>query len=86
MHSPHYPRQRDRAAVAELAERFDLSHPLYIDHDRGLFEALGAVYWPTFVLVDKRGHVRTVELGEMRAGTPAAERFERQLRALLAES
>ena len=72
MHSPRYPRQRDRAAVAELAERFDLSHPLYIDHDRGLFEALGAV--------------RTVELGEMRAGTPAAERFERQLRALLAES
>ena len=86
MHSPQYPRRRNRAAVAELAERFDLSHPLYIDHDRALFEALGAVYWPTFVLVDKRGHVRMLELGEKQAGTPAAERFEQQLRALLAES
>ena len=69
-----------------MTDRFDLAHPLYIDHDRELFKELGAVYWPTFVLVDQRGRVRTMELGEKQAGTPAAERLEQALRALLAES
>lgn len=86
VHSPHRARDPHPERVAALAERFELTHPIYVDHDRRFFDALGATYWPTFALVDRQGRVRLLELGEKQAGTADAERFEALLRELLAGS
>ena len=40
---------------------------------------------PFVVLVDRAGNIRAIEAGELHADTPKAERFEAQLRELLAE-
>ncbi len=56
-----------------------------IDNDFAFWWALNNRYWPAFYLIDKKGQIRTVEVGEMHSGTARAKRFEEQIQVLLAE-
>ena len=55
------------------------------DNDLAYWRALGNRYWPAFYLVDKRGRVRQVFVGETHAGDAQATRIEAQVEKLLAE-
>ncbi len=85
IHSPEFERERDVAAVRAKAREFGLHHPIMIDNDFAYWRALGNRYWPAFYLVDKRGRVRDVFIGETHAGDAQARRIATAISRLLAE-
>jgi len=85
IHSPEFDRERDAKAVQAAADKNKLTYPHYIDNDFAYWRALNNRYWPAFYLIDKKGQIRTVEVGEMHSGTSRAKRVEDQIQVLLAE-
>ena len=43
-------------------------------------------YWPSYYLIDKKGDIRFVHIGEMHEGEKRAQAVENDIRTLLAES
>jgi hypothetical protein len=72
-------------AVQAAADRNKLTYPHYIDNDFAYWRMLNNRYWPAFYLIDKKGQIRAVEVGEMHSGTSRAKRVDEQIEALLAE-
>jgi thiol-disulfide isomerase/thioredoxin len=64
-------------AVAEAGIEYAVAQ----DNDGATWNAYRNQYWPTLYLIDKRGRIRYVHIGE-----GAYEETERNIRALLAES
>jgi glutathione peroxidase-family protein len=85
IHSPEFERERDPARVREKVGEFELRHPVMIDNDFAYWRALGNRYWPAFYLVDRKGRVRQVFVGETHAGDAQAGRIEALVEKLLAE-
>jgi hypothetical protein len=71
--------------VQRVAQKFGLTHPIYLDNDSAYWNALGNSYWPAFYLVDKRGNVRMTSVGEMHEGEDPATGFDRAISKLVAE-
>lgn len=86
VHSPEFERERDRDLVAAKVEEFELQHPVMIDNDFSYWKSMGNRYWPAFYLVDRRGFIRYVFVGETHAGSRQAEMIKKRIRELLAES
>ena len=85
VHSPEYDFEKDRVRVERYARKFEQTHPIYLDNDLAFFKAIGAVYWPEFYLVDRRGLVRAKLSGLMEEGTPLSGAAHALIAALLAE-
>lgn len=85
IHSPEFDHEQDPARVAAKITEFDLQHPVMMDNDFAYWRALDNQYWPAFYLVDKKGLIRYLHVGETHAGTDRARRIEEQIRTLLAE-
>jgi hypothetical protein len=85
IHSPEFDRERDAKAVQAAADKNKLTYPHYIDNDFAYWRALKNRYWPAFYLIDKKGHIRAVEIGEMHSGTSRAKTFEEKITGLLVE-
>ena len=49
-----------------------------------MWDALGNHYWPTLYLIDRKGGIRLVHVGETREGSGHALRVEEAIEALLA--
>lgn len=86
IHTPEFDHEKDAAQVAAKIAEFELEHPVMMDNDFRYWRALGNRYWPAYYLVDKRGMIRHLHVGETHAGDARAEKIEQQIRALLAES
>lgn len=71
--------------VKSVADDYGIREPVYVDHDRAYFEALGASYHPTFYVVDRQGRIRIVEQGMQVAGSESAKRMEALIQTLLRE-
>jgi len=85
IHSPEFDREREVKNVQAAVDKNKLTYPHYIDNDFAYWRALKNRYWPAFYLIDKKGQIRAVEVGEMHSGTARAKRFEEQIQALLVE-
>ncbi|MGE0482982.1 MAG: redoxin family protein [Gammaproteobacteria bacterium] len=85
IHSPEFDRERELDRVRAKIDEFGLTHPVMIDNDLDYWRALGNRYWPAFYLVDRKGRVREVFVGETHVGDAQAARIERRIEALLAE-
>lgn len=85
VHTPEFEAEKERARVVERAHHFGLHHPIMMDNDHSYWNAIGNRYWPAYYLVDKRGRLRYLFIGETHAGTPQARRIEEAIRGLLAE-
>lgn len=85
IHSPEFDREREVKNVQAAIAKNNLSYPHYVDNDFAYWRALKNQYWPAFYLIDKKGEIRTLTVGEMHSGTPRAKNFEGQIEALLAE-
>lgn len=85
IHSPEFAHERDRVRVEAKIAEFSLHHPVMLDNDFAYWRALGNRYWPAYYLVDKRGDIRSLYVGETHEGDARARAIEEQIHALLAE-
>lgn len=86
IHSPEFDHERDLDRVRRKVAEFELDHAVMVDNDFGYWRALGNRYWPAYYLVDKRGFVREVFVGETHVGDAQSRRIAEAIDRLLAES
>ncbi len=79
-HYPEFDVERDLNALKQAVASEGIQYPVTQDNDGRTWNAYQNTYWPTLYLIDKRGHIRYVHIGE---GDYAAT--EQNIRSLLAE-
>jgi thiol-disulfide isomerase/thioredoxin len=79
-HFPEFAREADLGNLKEAVARLDIRYAVAQDNDGATWKAYNNQYWPTMYLIDKRGHLRYVHIGE-----GAYDETEAAIRALLAE-
>ncbi len=85
IHTPEFEHEKVRRNVEEKIREFGLKHPSMMDNDFAFWKSMGNRYWPTFYLIDKRGYIRHVFIGETHQGDARARDVEAALKRLLAE-
>jgi thiol-disulfide isomerase/thioredoxin len=81
VHAPEFERERDADNVRAYVDRAGIQYPVVLDNDFANWNRYRNRFWPTLYLIDKRGVIRHVKIGE---GDYAAT--EQRIRALLAET
>jgi cytochrome c biogenesis protein CcdA/thiol-disulfide isomerase/thioredoxin len=79
--TPEFPFEREAGNVRDAISRFGLHYPVVQDNRMGTWNAYGNEDWPADYLIDSRGQVRYVSIGEGDYG-----QTETAIRALLAEA
>ena len=80
-HYPEFPYEANLDNLKKAIVDLDIPYAVAQDNDRKTWTAYKNHYWPTLYLIDKRGHIRYVHIGEGRyAETEAA------IQTLLAEN
>ncbi len=89
VHTPEFRFEADAGNVGRAVRRLGITYPVVLDPDFATWDAFGTRYWPTTYLIDRRGHVRDLHVGEgddarteaiirrllaVPAGSPAAPR------------
>jgi thiol-disulfide isomerase/thioredoxin len=64
VHSPEFDFERDPAAVAAAVGRLGVTWPVALDSAMATWNAYGNRYWPAEYLVDRRGRIAEVHVGE----------------------
>jgi thiol-disulfide isomerase/thioredoxin len=64
IHSPEFDYERVPANVANAIQQHNLSYPAALDNEWSTWKAYNNHYWPALYLIDKKGLVRYVHLGE----------------------
>jgi peroxiredoxin len=80
IHSPEFFWEKPLASVKAAVEELAISYPVVQDNDFAIWKRYGTRYWPTTVLVDRRGVVRYYHIGE-----GAYQEFEAVIQRLLTE-
>ena len=83
--SPEFDVEKDPRGVRSAAEALGITWPVFLDNDLKMWDALDNRAWPTQYLLDRKGAVREVHVGELHVGEDDARRFERAIETLLAE-
>jgi thiol-disulfide isomerase/thioredoxin len=86
VHSPEFDRERVREDVVAKAKQFGLKHPTMIDNDFSYWRALDNRYWPAWYVVDQRGVIRNLIVGEVHRGDRRAVAIETAIDALLSQT
>lgn len=79
VHSPEFEREKDLDAVKAAVEKHKLTNPQLIDNEHEYWRALNNRYWPAFYVIDKKGYIRQVIVGEIHLG----DRRDREMRQLV---
>lgn len=88
IHTPEFPPyagEHDRNNVATALTKYVITYPIAQDNDRATWHRYGIRYWPSFVLIDKKGQIRYDGYGEVHVGDAAHAEWVRRIDALLAE-
>ena len=88
IHTPEFPPyagEHDRGNLARALQRQGITYPNAQDNDRRTWDAYGIQYWPSFVLIDKRGMIRYTGYGEFHLDDADFREWERRIEQLLAE-
>lgn len=80
-HYPEFSFEEDLDNLKQALIDLDVPYPVAQDNDRVTWSAYNNRYWPTLYLIDKRGRIRYVHIGE-----GAYQVTEANIQALLAES
>lgn len=83
VHTPEFPSERGRRAVAAAAARLGISYPILLDDDARYWSRMGNRFWPAFYLYDAAGQLVASRIGELHAGERSADAFEDEIRRLL---
>ena len=88
IHTPEFPPyagEHDKGNLARALVRQGITYPNAQDNDRHVWDAYGIRYWPSFVLIDKRGIIRYTGYGEFHVDDGDYREWDRRIRQLLAE-
>jgi thiol-disulfide isomerase/thioredoxin len=88
IHTPEFPPwagEHDRGNVEQALRRYDVAYPNAPDNDRRTWDRYDIRYWPSFVLIDKRGVVRYEGYGEFHLNDGTYASWDRRIRELLDE-
>jgi hypothetical protein len=80
VHSPEFFWEKPHERVVEASRSLGVRYPVVQDNEFTIWRRFGIRYWPTLVLIDRRGTVRYHHIGE-----GAYEETEARIRSLLAE-
>jgi thiol-disulfide isomerase/thioredoxin len=80
IHTPEFEREKDLATVRRKVTRLGISYPVVTDNEYQTWSRYNQQYWPVIYLLDKKGVVRHVRIGE-----GGYEETERRITSLLAE-
>ncbi len=80
-HYPEFGYEKDLDNLKKAVQRLDVPYPVAQDNDGKTWNAYSNRYWPTAYLIDKRGHIRLIQIGE-----GSYEHTEAAIQELLAES
>ena len=83
IHTPEFDHEHDREKVVKKCEEFMVTHPVMMDNDFAYWKALRNRYWPTFYVVDQKGNVQGVFIGETHQGDKRAKKVERLITKLI---
>jgi thiol-disulfide isomerase/thioredoxin len=79
-HYPEFSFEEDLTNLKNAVEEYDIQYAVAQDNDGATWKAYKNRYWPTLYLIDKKGHIRYVHIGE-----GGYEKTEAAIQALLAE-
>jgi thiol-disulfide isomerase/thioredoxin len=88
IHTPEFPPyagEHDRGNVERALRQYGIEYPVAQDNDSRTWDLYGIRYWPSFVLIDKRGTVRYEGYGEFHLHDGSYDVWDRRIRELLAE-
>jgi hypothetical protein len=80
VHSPEFQWEKPYDKVVEATRQLGVKYPVVQDNDFGIWNRFRNRYWPAAALMDRKGIVRYIHLGE-----GDYEETERVIRQLLAE-
>jgi cytochrome c biogenesis protein CcdA/thiol-disulfide isomerase/thioredoxin len=64
VHTPEFPFEKDPANVQRAVRELNITYPVALDNDYGIWKAFGNQYWPSDYLVDATGRLRHHHFGE----------------------
>ena len=88
VHTPEFPPyagEHDRANVERALRRYGIAYPNTQDNDSRTWDLYDIRYWPSFVLIDKRGDIRYEGYGEFHLNDGSYRTWDGRIRELLAE-
>jgi len=71
VHTPELAHERDPRAVQRAIDRLQLPYPVLLDNTMANWRAFDNQYWPALYVIDRRGVIRDLHIGELHEGTPA---------------
>ena len=80
-HYPEFSFEADLENLKEAVDRYEIEYAVAQDNDGATWQAYQNRYWPALFLIDKRGHIRYVHIGEGRY-----QQTEENIKALLEET
>lgn len=69
IHTPELAHERDPRAVRRAVERLGLPYPVLLDPAMVNWRAFDNHYWPALYVIDRRGTIRDLHIGELHEGT-----------------
>ncbi|MGH7357113.1 MAG: redoxin domain-containing protein [Candidatus Rokuibacteriota bacterium] len=81
VHSPEFFWEKSRDRVVAATQRLGVRYPVVQDNDFTIWNRFGIRAWPTTLLVDRKGIVRYLHIGE-----GAYDEGESMIQRLLAEA
>ncbi|WP_407570639.1 redoxin domain-containing protein [Deinococcus altitudinis] len=86
VHTPEFASDRPLASVAAALRADRVDWPVMQDNDNATWNAYQSQGWPSFYLIDRRGVIRAVHVGEISSRFPEAiPGLEATIKKLLAE-
>jgi thiol-disulfide isomerase/thioredoxin len=80
-HFPEFSNEADLNNLRNAVAQDGILYPVAQDNDGETWDAYNNMYWPSLYLIDKRGHIRYVHIGE-----GAYDEIETNIKSLLAET
>jgi thiol-disulfide isomerase/thioredoxin len=71
VHTPELPHEKDARAVQRAVTHLGLPYPILLDNYGSNWDAFENKYWPALYMIDRRGVIRDVHIGELHEDTPA---------------
>ncbi len=89
IHTPEFPPyagEHDKANVERALKKYGIEYPVAQDNDNRTWNLYDIRYWPSFVLIDKRGRIRYEGYGEFHVNDGNYALWAHRIEELLAES
>jgi thiol-disulfide isomerase/thioredoxin len=88
IHTPEFPPyagEHDRGNVERALRKYGIQYPIAQDNDSRTWDLYGIRYWPSYVLIDRRGTIRYEGYGEFHLNDVSYRLWDGRIRKLLAE-